>query len=233
MGLESRGFDRARVESIGDPRRKWRKACVVTNLGDLSNFTAEDWEALARRMGEPDSATALERRVLEGGRQGRPPKWTIRDRLRPAADSATIRLSETGWREPVPLGDVYAALMMWRRLGLVEPMPEWPMVRWWRRTALPQLLGIPLAAIHDDRLYACLDLALPHKQAIEEKIAALGRDWFSQSYRYLLHDLTSTYFEGQMKSNPQARRGYSRDHRPDCKQILIGAVRVEVQEVGE
>jgi hypothetical protein len=236
------------VRTANGPRQR-----VVAHLGDLSKFTAEDWEALARRMGEPDMAAALERRVLEGGRQGRSPKWTIRDRVGPATDTATIRLSETSWREPVAFGDVYAGLMMWRRLGLgelfsgflegtrgqlswsavatliavnrlVEPMPEWPMVRWWRRTALPPLLGIPLAAIHDDRLYRCLDLALPHKQAIEEKIAALGRNWFGQSYRYLLYDLTSTYFEGQMKSNPKARRGYSRDHRRDCKQILIGAV---------
>jgi len=148
---------------------------------------------------------------------------------------------------------VYTALVLWRRLRLgellstasedsrsrvnwssvaalmavnrlVEPMPEWPMARWWRRTALPQLLGIPVASINDDRLYRCLDVALPYKEAIEERIAGLGRSWFGQSYRYLLYDLTSTYFEGQMEANPQARRGYSRDHRPDCKQILIGAV---------
>ena len=106
----------------------------------------------------------------------------------------------------------------------VEPMPEWPMVRWWRRTALPQLLGIPLAAINDDRLYRCLDLVLPHKQALEERIAGVGQSVFGQSYRYLPYDLTSTYFEGQMESNPKAVRGYSRDHRPDCKQVAIGAV---------
>lgn len=98
------------------------------------------------------------------------------------------------------------------------------MVRWWQRTALPQLLGIPLGTINDDRLYRCLDLVLPHKQAIEERIAGVGQSLFGQSYRYLLYDLTSTYFEGQMESNPKARRGYSRDHRPDCKQVTIGAV---------
>jgi len=65
---------------------------------------------------------------------------------------------------------------------------------------------------------------LPHKRAIEERIADVGQSLFGQSYRYLLYDLTSTYFEGQMESNPKARRGYSRDHRPDCKQVTIGAV---------
>jgi hypothetical protein len=115
-----------------------------------------------------------------------------------------------------------AALIAVNRL--VEPMPEWPMVRWWQRTALPQLLGIPLAAINDDRLYRCLDLVLPPKHAIEERIAGAGQSLFGQSYRYLLYDLASTYFEGQMESNPKAVRGYSRDHRPDCKQVTIRAV---------
>ena len=229
---------------------------VVAHLGDLSNFTAADWQTLAGRMGEPEMAAALQRRVRQGGRQGRPPKWTVEDRSASASDASdvvSIRLSETSWREPVAFGDVYAALVLWKRLGLaellgarmngtaakvpwpavaaliavnrlVEPMPEWPMVRWWQRTALPQLLGIPPAAINDDRLYRCLDLVLPHKQAIEERIAGVGQSLFGQSYRYLLYDLTSTYFEGQMESNPKAVRGYSRDHRPDCKQVTIGAV---------
>ena len=238
------------VRTDSGPRQR-----VVAHLGDLSNFTAADWQALAGRMGEPEMAAALKRRVQQGGRGGRPPKWTIQDRAASASDGdvVSIRLSETSWREPVAFGDVYAALVLWKRLGLgallgermndsaakvswpavatliavnrlVEPMPEWPMVRWWQRTALPQLLGIPLAAINDDRLYRCLDLVLPHKQAIEERIAGVGQSLFGQSYRYLLYDLTSTYFEGQMESNPKACRGYSRDHRPDCKQVTIGAV---------
>ena len=236
------------VRTANGPRQR-----IVVHLGDLSNFSARDWQALAERMGEPDMAAALERRVRQGGRQGRPPKWTIQDRIDDSPDTATIRLSKTSWREPVRFGDVYTALVLWRRLRLgelfsgasedsrsrvnwssvaalmavnrlVEPMPEWPMARWWRRTALPQLLGIPVASINDDRLYRCLDVALPYKEAIEERIAGLGRSWFGQSYRYLLYDLTSTYFEGQLEANPQARRGYSRDHRADCKQILIGAV---------
>ena len=238
------------VRTDAGPRQQ-----VVAHLGDLSNFTPADWQTLARRMGEPEMAAALERRVQQGGRSGRPPTWSLEDRAASAtdADVVSIRLSETSWREPVAFGDVYVALVLWKRLGLgellgenmsttaakapwaavaaliavnrlVEPMAEWPMVRWWQRTALPQLLGIPPAAINDDRLYRCLDLALPHKQAIEERIAGVGQSLFGQSYRYLLYDLTSTYFEGQMESNPKALRGYSRDHRPDCKQVAIGAV---------
>lgn len=189
------------VRTDAGPRQR-----VVAHLGDLSNFTAADWQTLARRMGEPEMAAALERRVQQGGRGGRPPKWTIPDRAASASDAdvVSIRLSETSWRDPVAFGDVYTALVLWKRLGLgqllgerlqespakvswpvvaallavnrlVEPMPEWPMVRWWQRTALPQLLGIPLAALNDDRLYRCLDLVLPHKQAIEERIAGVGQ----------------------------------------------------------
>ena len=236
------------VRTAAGPRQR-----VVAHLGGLAHFTAADWERLAQRLGEPAMAAALERRVRQGGRKGRPPKWTLQDRVRAAPDAVTIRLGATSWRNPLPCGDVYAGLVLWQRLGLgallaaklhasraevpwatvaalmavnrlVAPMPEWRMVRWWRTTALPQLLGLPVAAVDDHRLYRCLDQVLPHKAAIEEQIAGCGRRLFGQSYRFLLYDLTSTYFEGQVPHNPKAKRGYSRDRRPDCKQVCIGAV---------
>lgn len=236
------------VRTASGPRQR-----VVAHLGDLAHFTAAEWETLAQRLGEPALAAALERRVRQGGRKGRPPKWTLQDRVQAAPDAVTIRLAETRWRNPLPFGDVYAGLVLWQRLGLgalladkltaspaevpwvtitaliavnrlVAPMPEWRMVRWWRTTALPQLLGVPVAAVDDHRLYRCLDRVLPHKAAIEEQIAGCGRSLFGQSYRFLLYDLTSTYFEGQVPHNPKAKRGYSRDRRPDCKQVCIGAV---------
>lgn len=236
------------VRTAAGPRQR-----VVAHLGDLAHFTGADWETLAQRLGEPDMAAALERRVQQGGRQGRPPKWTLQDRVRAAPDAVTIRLGATTWRNPLPCGDVYGGLVLWQRLGLgalltakltgsrtevpgatiaaliavnrvVAPMPEWRMVRWWRSTALPQLLGLPVAAVDDHRLYRCLDQVLPHKAAIEGQIAGCGRTLFGQSYRFLLYDLTSTYFEGQVPHNPKAKRGYSRDRRPDCKQVCIGAV---------
>ena len=81
------------VRTDAGPRQQ-----VVAHMGDLSNFTATDWQALAGRMGEPEMAAALERRVRQGGRQGRPPKWTVEDRSTSASDAAdlvSIRLSET------------------------------------------------------------------------------------------------------------------------------------------
>jgi hypothetical protein len=100
---------------------------VVAHLGDLSNFTAGDWQDLAGRMGEPEMAAALQRRVRQGGRSGRPPKWTLADRAGSASDASdvvSIRLSATSWREPVAFGDVYTALVLWKRLGLGELLGE-------------------------------------------------------------------------------------------------------------
>ena len=108
---------------------------------------------------------------------------------------------------------------------LCEPSSELHIAEdWYRRTALDDLLGAPAERINDDRLYRALDRLLPHKQALEthlkERLGAL----FDLDYELLLYDVTSTYFEGQADGNGLARRGCSRDHRGDCKQLCIGLV---------
>jgi hypothetical protein len=91
-------------------------------------------------------------------------------------------------------------------------------------TAMSDLLGITEDKINDDRLYRALDQLLPHKDALEFHLKGqLGR-LFDIEYDLILYDITSTYFEGQANGNPLAQRGYSRDHRPDCKQVCIGLV---------
>jgi transposase len=94
----------------------------------------------------------------------------------------------------------------------------------YKSSALGDLLGVPSEKVNDDRLYRALDALLPQKDALEvflkERLGAL----FDLEYDLLLYDVTSTYFEGQATGNAQARRGYSRDHRPDCKQVCIGLV---------
>src|SRR5262249_32707646 len=64
----------------------------------------------------------------------------------------------------------------------------------------------------------------PYKHALEKHLAEQGRDLFHFSNDLLLYDLTSTYFEGRLEHNAKAQHGYSRDHRPDCKQVCIGLV---------
>jgi transposase len=91
-------------------------------------------------------------------------------------------------------------------------------------SALADLLGIRAEKINEQRLYRALDALLPHKEALEVFLKNRLGELFGLEYDLLLYDVTSTYFEGQAQRNPQARRGYSRDHRPDCKQVCIGLV---------
>ena len=94
----------------------------------------------------------------------------------------------------------------------------------YERSPLSDLLGIPANKINDNRLYRTLDKLLPYKSAIEKHLKERLGELFHLEYDLLLYDITSTYFEGQAESNEQARLGYSRDHRPDCKQVCIALV---------
>jgi len=94
----------------------------------------------------------------------------------------------------------------------------------YEKTALPDLLGIAPERVNDDRLYRVLDKLLPHKADLEKHLKDKAGDLFKVDYDLYLYDVTSTYFEGQAKSNPSARHGHSRDQRGDCKQVCIGLV---------
>jgi transposase len=96
--------------------------------------------------------------------------------------------------------------------------------QWYPKTALPDLLGVPAARIDDNRLYRGLDELLPHKAAFETHLKNRLGELFELEYDLLLYDLTSTFFEGKAAANPLAQRGYSRDQRPDCKQVCIALV---------
>lgn len=95
---------------------------------------------------------------------------------------------------------------------------------WLRRTALADILGVDEVKVNEDRLYRGLDKVLPLKAELEAHLRKQWEGLFEIKYDLLLYDITSTYFEGKMEGNPQARRGHSRDHRPDCKQVCIGLV---------
>jgi transposase len=95
---------------------------------------------------------------------------------------------------------------------------------WYRHTALNDLIGVPIAQVHTDRLYAGLDRLLPLKETIEKHLQKRLRHLFDFEYDLLLYDITSTYFEGDAAANPQAQHGYSRDSRPDRPQVCIGLV---------
>jgi len=108
---------------------------------------------------------------------------------------------------------------------LCEPSSELHIAEhFYRQSALCDLLGVPVDKVDDNRLYRGLDELLPHKPALEAFLKQRFGELFAIEYDLLLYDVTSTYFEGQANANPLAKRGYSRDHRPDCKQVCIGLV---------
>jgi transposase len=165
-----------------------------------------------------------------------------------------IRLDSVGWTNPRRFGDVWLGLWLWKFLHLDEivdrhvpqgketvrpvdivaievinrlcaPCSEFALAEhWYRSTALEDLLGVPDSAVTKDRLYRTLDRLLKAQEAIENDLKDQLGNLFQLDYDLLLYDLTSTYFEGLAEENDLARRGYSRDHRRDCKQIVLALV---------
>lgn len=125
-------------------------------------------------------------------------------------------------REDVPWAVVGAILALAR---FCEPGSELHIAEsWYRRTGLPELLGVSVAGVNKDRLYRGLDALLPHKATIQRHLRERFATLFDATYDLILYDVTSTYFEGLAAQNPQAQRGYSRDKRFDCKQVCIAVV---------
>ena len=125
-------------------------------------------------------------------------------------------------REEVPWSAMALVLVLGR---LLCPSSELHLAEHgYEASALAELLGVPAAKVNQDRLYRALDRLLPHKAALEKHLKQRLGELFDLDYDLLLYDVTSTYFEGAAAANPQAQRGYSRDHRPDCKQVNIALV---------
>jgi len=165
-----------------------------------------------------------------------------------------VRLKGVRIERSRQFGDVYLALALWRGLGLEKlceqllpvgqervawakmatvlvasrfcaPSSELHIAEdWYRRTALCDLLQLGDEQVNKDRLYRGLDHLLAHKSALEAHLSKRCGELLAIHNEVLLYDVTSTYFEGEAEANPQAQRGYSRDHRPDCKQVLIALV---------
>jgi transposase len=107
---------------------------------------------------------------------------------------------------------------------LIAPVSEHAMPAWIRRTALADIFGVSFEALEEDPLYEVLDKLHPHRAAIETALIERERSLFNLDQTIYLYDLTSTYFEGACAHNPKAKLGHSRDHRSDCKQLVVGLV---------
>jgi hypothetical protein len=229
----------ALVESVRTGRGSRQR--VVAYLGELRRSEQSGWAQLGRTL----SGHQKPRRALFD-----PPHYDEPSDDEPVL----VRLQGVRLERLRDFGDVWMALGLWRLLGLDtlleklapagrEEVP-WPVVAailciarfcrpqselhikssWYRGTALEDLLGVPVQKVHTDRLYDGLDWLLPHKPAIERHLKARLGDLFDLEYDLLLYDITSTYFEGECSANGLAKRGYSRDNRPDCLQVCIGLV---------
>src|ERR1700737_2629774 len=208
---------------------------TVAHLGELDEHGRVEARALARRLiGAPEQT-----QLFDDGSE----HMTVPVRLK------GIRIERSR-----RFGDVYLALALWRGTGLAElcerllpagkeriswakmaavlvaarlcePSSELHIAEdWYRRTALADLLQLEDAQVNKDRLYRALDELLVHKDALEADLSRRCGELFAVQNEVLLYDVTSTFFEGQAEANPQAQRGYSRDHRPDCKQVCIALV---------
>jgi transposase len=125
-------------------------------------------------------------------------------------------------REAVPWERVLQLLVVNR---LINPGGEFRLHRqWFDQSAMAELLGVDFAAAEKDRLYRCLDRLGEHKQELFAYLRQRWQDLFGAQFDILLYDLTSTYFEGESEETPKAKRGYSRDHRPDCVQVVLALV---------
>ena len=171
-----------------------------------------------------------------------------------AVDSVQVKLSEMKLRRARPYGNCWLGCELWRQLELdrfweeqlergreevswgqvlellvvnrlIDPGSEFRVHRqWFEQSAMDVLLGVDLAVAEKDRLYRCLDRILKHKRDLFVHLQKRWKNLFAVSFDVLLYDLTSTYVEGEAEKNPKAKRGYSRDGRPDCKQVIVALV---------
>jgi len=212
----------------------------VARLGKLDGAeqkTARGWHDLdALLEGRPVA------QQLEFGENAAAPLWR------------QVNLKQVRVERVRRFGRVYLGLSLWRRLKLhkhlADLMPQgheqiqWDLIacilalgrfcaepselgvaeRWYEHTALEDLLGISADKINETRLYRGLDQLLEQKDALCAHLQEQYQSWFGLGFEFLLYDVTSTYFEGLAEDNVLAARGYSRDHRPDCKQVCIGLV---------
>jgi len=235
------------VESIRTPQGPRQR--TICSLGDLSPGPRQKWLGLVNRIEAAlqgqvalDGPDPLVEGIVDKIRSAEPPLQQDDDIVAVHADQVSVEKAREA-------GPVHVGHQMWRRLGLgeilqhsglsvrarllsevmvlnrlVAPCSEHAMPGWIERTALSDILNVDLSELSDESLYRNLDRLHPNRQGIESALAEREKSLFNLDDTYYLYDLTSTYFEGQCLLNPKAQRGYSRDQRPDCKQVVVGLV---------
>jgi hypothetical protein len=230
----------ALVESVrtdAGPRQR-----IVAHLGELNHDQEERWQRTVvfyNRQGQ-----AQELRLFPDDAAPFPDDPNV----------VRVRLDTVGWSNGRRFGDIWLARWLWQLLELdkiiaahvpqnketvapadivaievinrlCQPCSEFALAEhWYAATGLEDLLGVPDAVVTKDRLYHTLDQLLAAQEKIEDALKERLGTLFQLDYDLLLYDLTSTYFEGLAADNKLARRGYSRDHRSDCQQVIVALV---------
>jgi transposase len=224
------------VRTANGPRHQ-----IVSYLGKLDDGDQEyyhSWDDIA---------------ALLDGRRGAV-QGDLFERPKPISEWREINVRGIEVKRVREFGQVWVALAVWRRLGLDKLfaglMPEgredirWDLIacvltsakfceqdtenaiagEWLPQTTLCDVLGLDEEKVNLTRMYRGLDEILAHKDAVCAHLQSRWGEWFGTKLDFMLYDVTSSYFEGACESNPLAQRGYSRDNRPDCKQVCIGLV---------
>lgn len=210
-----RGPRQRTVAYLGDVSESLRTGPAETtsnkpHQSDLFNEVEPEWvEIDARRV-------QVERAKSFGG------SWMALELMKELGLDSFLESKMDVGRAEVPWNLVAEILVAHR---LLNPSSELSIAEGgYEKTALPELLGVPVDRVNDDRLYRALDHLLKHKDALEDHLKDSVGKLFGLTYDLLLYDMTSTFFEGAAERNPLAKRGYSRDNRGDCKQVTIALV---------
>jgi len=237
------------VESVNTPKGPRQR--VICSLGNLAPAPKEEWLALAHKLeaslrgqlalgasqADIDEIVSEVRRTSKRSYLTNPTSIIEVD-----SDRVDVELAREA-------GPAHVGHQVWRQLGLddilrhaelsdrartvtqamtlnrlIHPLSEHAMPDWIRRTALSDILNEDFSELEDESLYRNLDRLYPKRELIERELAEQEKTLFNLEDTVYLYDLTSTYFEGQALLNKQAKRGYSRDKRPDCKQVVVGLV---------
>jgi transposase len=224
------------VRTADGPRQR-----TLCYLGELNSSAHARWQKTVEVFNEHGESTQLKLFPSEAEVPDDP-------------NVARVLLKKVRVERTRRFGDCYLGLELWKRLGLDEFFAQhldrddadvaWSRVaavlainrlcapgselaveqHWYPSTALDDLLHIAKGKINDTRLYRCLDRLLPLKTKMEQHLKQRFGELFQAEFDVLLYDLTSTYVEGAAEENPMIRRGYSRDHRPDCEQLVLALI---------
>jgi len=235
-----------RYYSIEESRRLQSGKVVqrrVLYLGEINDSQQAAWRKTLEVFDEEQQCSA----TLSLFTEDRPAPAGV-------VDTIQVKLSEMQLRRARPYGNCWLGCELWRQLELdrfweqrlprgredvgwaqvlqllvvnrlIDPGSEFRLHRqWFDQSAMDVLLGVDFAVAEKDRLYRCLDRILEHKRELFQHLQQRWKDLFDAQFDVLLYDLTSTYVEGEAELNPKAKRGYSRDGRPDCKQVVVALV---------